>query len=120
MTGPDTLGHVHRYQPPATADAPTLLLLHGTGGDETDLLPLGTALHEQAGLLAVRGAVAEHGMPRFFRRHAEGVFDTEDLAHRDGITDGAPTWESLTALSNRIAPRVSLPEQSGGKCNSFR
>lgn len=82
MTGPDTLGYVHRYQPPATPDAPTLLLLHGTGGDETDLLPLGTALHEQAGLLSVRGAVSEDGMLRFFRRHAEGVFDIEDLVAR--------------------------------------
>jgi phospholipase/carboxylesterase len=83
MTDPDALGHVHRYQPPAAAaEAPTLLLLHGTGGDETDLLPLGTALHEQAGLLSVRGAVSENGMPRFFHRHAEGVFDIEDLVAR--------------------------------------
>lgn len=82
MTGPESLGLVHRYQPPATAGAPTLLLLHGTGGDETDLLPLGTALHEWAGLLSVRGAVSEDGMPRFFRRHAEGVFDSEDLIAR--------------------------------------
>ncbi len=80
MTAPDT--HVHRFQAPATAEAPTLLLLHGTGGDETDLLPLGTALHEQAGLLSVRGAVSEDGMPRFFRRHAEGEFDVEDLVAR--------------------------------------
>lgn len=82
MTGPESLGLVHRYQQPATADAPTMLLLHGTGGDENDLLPLGTALHEWAGLLSVRGAVSENGMPRFFRRHAEGVFDLEDLVAR--------------------------------------
>lgn len=82
MTGPNTLGLVHRFQPPATSEAPTLLLLHGTGGDENDLVALGTALHERAGLLSVRGAVSEAGMPRFFRRHAEGVFDVDDLVAR--------------------------------------
>ena len=76
------LGFVHRYVPARRADAPTLLLLHGTGGDETDLLPLGEVLAPEAGLLSPRGQVREHGMPRFFRRLAEGVFDLDDLRFR--------------------------------------
>ncbi len=81
----DELGFVHRFVPPgpgAPAPGPTLLLLHGTGGDEEDLLPLGRALLPGAALLSPRGKVLEHGMPRFFRRLAEGVFDQEDLARR--------------------------------------
>lgn len=83
----DALDFVHRYEPPtaapgAAAGAPTLLLLHGTGGDEADLLPLGRRLLPGAGLLSPRGRVEERGMPRFFRRIAEGVFDLEDLARR--------------------------------------
>ena len=60
----------------------TLLLLHGTGGDENDLLPLGRMLDPQANLLSPRGQVLENGMPRFFRRLAEGVFDVPDLIQR--------------------------------------
>src|SRR5688572_33476959 len=59
-----------------------LLLLHGTGGDERDLLPLASALSPSAGILSPRGRVLENGMPRFFRRLAEGVFDLEDLKAR--------------------------------------
>ena len=73
----------HRYEPPGGPDArDTLLLLHGTGGNENDLLPVGRAIAPGAGLLAPRGPVLEHGMPRFFRRHAEGVFDHADLVAR--------------------------------------
>ena len=81
MTTPH-LGFVHRYVPARRADAPTLLLLHGTGGDETDLLPLGEVLAPEAALLSPRGQVREHGMPRFFRRLAQGVFDLDDLRFR--------------------------------------
>lgn len=90
-TGPedvsaDALGFIHRYVPPAAAaelaGSTTLLLLHGTGGDEEDLLPLGRALLPGAGMLSPRGKVLERGAPRFFRRLAEGVFDQEDLASR--------------------------------------
>lgn len=74
-------GFEHRLDPGA-ADAPVLLLLHGTGGDENDLVPLGRALAPRATLLSPRGPVLENGAPRFFRRLAEGVFDLEDLARR--------------------------------------
>jgi len=60
----------------------TLLLLHGTGGNERDLIPLGRGLDPNAALLSPRGKVLENGMPRFFRRLAEGVFDLEDLKFR--------------------------------------
>lgn len=63
-------------------DEPTLLLLHGTGGDENDLVPLGRALADGAHLLSPRGQVRENGAPRWFRRLAEGVFDTDDLIAR--------------------------------------
>src|SRR5438034_5940420 len=60
----------------------TLLLLHGTGGNEHDLIALGRGLDPAANLLNPRGKVLENGMPRFFRRLAEGVFDLEDLKKR--------------------------------------
>ena len=60
----------------------TLLLLHGTGGNEDDLIPVGQMLSSSASLLSPRGKVLEHGMPRFFRRLAEGVFDIDDLKFR--------------------------------------
>ena len=72
---------IHRFEPGAS-DARPLLLLHGTGGDENDLIPLGRAVAPGAALLAPRGQVLEHGMPRFFRRLAEGVFDEDDVRRR--------------------------------------
>jgi len=78
------LGFEHRYLP-ARGDAaarPPLLLLHGTGGNESDLLPLGEELVPGAALLSPRGKVLENGMPRFFRRLAEGVFDVKDVEAR--------------------------------------
>lgn len=66
----------------------TLLLLHGTGGTENDLIPLGKELATNASILSVRGKVLENGMPRFFRRLEEGVFDLEDLKMRtDELAD---------------------------------
>jgi phospholipase/carboxylesterase len=60
----------------------TFLLLHGTGGDENDLIPLAKHIDEKASILSVRGTVLENGMPRFFKRLREGVFDEEDLIIR--------------------------------------
>jgi predicted esterase len=76
------LGFTHVHEPSQDGDPLTLLLLHGTGADEHDLLPLGRLLAPTARLLSPRGKVVEHGMPRWFRRHSEGVFDTEDLIAR--------------------------------------
>jgi predicted esterase len=73
---------VHRFVPAERPGLPTLLLLHGTGGDEHDLLPLGRVLLPGAALLSPRGKVLEGGMPRFFRRFAPGVLDLEDLQAR--------------------------------------
>jgi phospholipase/carboxylesterase len=76
------LGFIHRFVPALRPGLPALLLLHGTGGDENDLLPLGEQLLPGAAMLSVRGKVLENGMPRFFRRLAEGVFDLPDLKAR--------------------------------------
>lgn len=77
------LGFVHIYVPPSVLDIrATLLLLHGTGGDEESLVPVAERILPGAGILSPRGKVLENGMPRFFRRFAEGVFDLEDLRLR--------------------------------------
>jgi phospholipase/carboxylesterase len=76
------LSFVHRFEPAQRAGLPPLLLLHGTGGDESDMLSLGHAVAPGAAILSVRGKVLEHGMPRFFRRLAEGVFDEQDVRYR--------------------------------------
>ena len=71
---------IHEFVPGSSSR--TLLLLHGTGGNQRDLIPLGRELDPNAALLSPRGKVLENGMPRFFRRLAEGVFDLEDLKYR--------------------------------------
>lgn len=104
------LDFIHRFVPADrgnVAAAPTLLLLHGTGGDEHDLIDLGRSLAPGANLLSPRGKISENGMPRFFRRLAEGVFDEVDLIHRThelaGFVKGAAGHygfapENVTAL----------------------
>lgn len=83
MSSPaSSLNTIHRFVPGADRSGPTLLLLHGTGGNEDDLLPIGPMIAPGAALLSPRGKVLEHGMPRFFRRFAEGHFDQQDLAFR--------------------------------------
>ncbi len=94
---PAELGFVHRFRPGKDSGL-TLVLLHGTGGNEEDLTSLGTALAPDASLLSPRGKVIENGMPRFFRRLAEGVFDIEDLKFRsrelaDFVMDAAATYD---------------------------
>ncbi len=74
------LSYVHRFD--RGKDKTTLLLLHGTGGDENDMVTLGQAISPDSSILGPRGKVLENGMPRFFRRIREGVFDLEDLKFR--------------------------------------
>jgi phospholipase/carboxylesterase len=76
------LGFTHRYLPGEDESGPTLLVLHATGGNEEDLIPVGQALAPDAALLSPRGKVSERGAPRFFRRLEVGVFDHEDLLFR--------------------------------------
>jgi phospholipase/carboxylesterase len=82
------LSFEHRFQPATRPGLRPLLLLHGTDGDETDLLPLGGLVSPGAALLSPRGQVLEGGMPRFFRRLAEGVFDEADVRRRAGDLAG--------------------------------
>jgi len=92
VTSPE-LTRPHVFLPPEGEPAgPPLLLLHGTGGDEHDLLPLRDQLSPGAAALSVRGTVLENGMPRFFRRLREGVFDEDDLRRRaDELADFVAT-----------------------------
>jgi phospholipase/carboxylesterase len=130
------LGFVHRFVPATDPKRTPLLLLHGTGADENDLIPLGAQLSPGAALLSPRGKVLEQGMPRFFRRVGEGVFDIDDLRARTkdlavfvanarkayglatpiavGFSNGANiAWSLLlsdpTALAAAILMRAMLP-----------
>jgi phospholipase/carboxylesterase len=85
-------------EPGNRLEAPPFLLLHGTGGDENDLLPLGEAIAPGAPLLSVRGQVLEHGMPRFFRRLAEGVFDEDE-----GVFDEDDVRRRANELADFVA-----------------
>ena len=82
------LGFIHRFipsgrkEPKSRTSFATILLLHGTGGNEEDLISLGHEIAPGAALLSPRGKVLENGLPRFFRRLSEGVFDIEDLKFR--------------------------------------
>jgi phospholipase/carboxylesterase len=78
------LSFIHRFVPGTTPDAPPILALHGTGGDENDLIPIAAKLSPGSAILSPRGQVSERGMPRFFRRLAEGVFDEADVVNRAG------------------------------------
>ena len=78
------LGYIHRFEPGADPSRPPVLLLHGTGGDESDLLPLGREIAPGAALLSPRGNVLEGHAPRFFRRFREGLFDEDDVRRRAG------------------------------------
>jgi len=124
------LDFVHEFVPGSSPR--TLLLLHGTGGNERDLLALGQSLDPAAALLSPRGRVLENGMPRFFRRLAEGVFDLDDLKTRTdelarfvvaateqyrldpaqliavGYSNGANIAASILLLRPGILPRAIL------------
>ena len=79
-----TFAYIHRFQPGVNPGLPPVLLLHGTGGNETDLMPLGHEIAPGAALLSPRGNVLEGNMPRFFRRFREGLFDEDDVRRRAG------------------------------------
>ena len=99
MTSTAPLDRPHVWRP-GTTERP-LLLLHGTGGDEHDLLPLGDALVPGAALLSPRGTVLENGMPRFFRRLREGVFDEDDLRVR---TEELAEFVAAAGAQHAVAP----------------
>jgi phospholipase/carboxylesterase len=93
----------------AGAAGPPLLLLHGTGGDEHDLLPLRARLSPGAAVLSVRGTVLENGMPRFFRRLSEGVFDEDDLRRRaDDLAEFVVTASAAYGLEGRSLVAVGF------------
>jgi len=118
----ETTGFIHRFEKGRANERP-LLLLHGTGGDENDLMPLARMIAPTASLLSPRGKVLENGMSRFFRRLAEGVFDEDDVRRRanelaDFVTNARAHYgiDSPIALgySNgaNIAAAVLLPRPS--------
>ncbi|SFH92765.1 alpha/beta hydrolase [Pisciglobus halotolerans] len=112
---------------------PVFLLLHGTGGNEYDLLPVAEFIDPEASILSVRGNILENGMPRFFKRLAEGVFDEEDLIKEtkqlyDFINQAAEKYhfdrKKVIALgysngANIAASLLFLYEQSLNLNNSY-
>src|SRR5438045_6734565 len=79
----EDLGFIHRFLPAEeSATGETLLVLHGTGGNENDLIGIGQVIAPGAAILSPRGNVLENGAPRFFRRLAEGVFDPKEVRSR--------------------------------------
>jgi phospholipase/carboxylesterase len=106
------LDFIHHVVPARRAGLPTLLLLHGTGGDERSLLSLAEMILPDAAILSPRGKVLEHGMPRFFRRLAEGVFDLPDLHAR---TDELAAFvEAATAHYDLAGERLIAVGYSNG------
>lgn len=123
---------VHRFEPASRPKLSPLLLLHGTGGNEDDLLPIGRVISPGAALLSPRGQVLECGMPRFFRRLAEGVFDYEDVhrraedladfvaAARDDYQIGAPIALGYSNGANIAAAVLWLKPQTFAGAILFR
>lgn len=111
MSGEQTgLDRPHVFQPADDGAAgPALLLLHGTGGDEHDLLPLRDHLSPGAAVLSVRGTVLENGMPRFFRRLREGVFDEDDLRRQaDDLAEFVVTASEAYGIPDRSLVAVGF------------
>jgi phospholipase/carboxylesterase len=104
------LSFIHRFEAGTGPDARPLLLLHGTGGDENDLIPLGRMIAPLAPLLSPRGKVLENGMPRFFRRFAEGRFDEDDVRHR---AQELADFVEAARTQYGIAPPIALGYSNG-------
>ncbi len=116
MTSP-ALDFAHRFVPSTNPALPVLLLLHGTGGNEDDLIELGQTLLPGAALLSPRGKVLENGMPRFFRRLSEGIFDIDDLKFRAlELADFVTT--ALTHYSVNGSPVVAVGYSNGANIAS--
>lgn len=112
MSPTDPHARPHRFEPGDPGGRITLVLLHGTGGDEHDLLTVGDQLAPGAARLSPRGTVDEGGLSRFFRRHAEGVFDVADLAARaDELADW--TRAACTAYERPLAGLVAVGFSNG-------
>ncbi len=112
------LGFVHRFVPGRDGNAsPVLLLLHGTGGDENDLIPLGQELLPGAAILSVRGKVLENGMPRFFRRLAEGrgraLRLSKEEYRRSGVFERREYRKQSDALASSFAFRRRSVSRNG-------
>ena len=105
----DGIDFTYVFEPGDGTRAP-LLLLHGTGGDENDLLPLGRMVAPGASLLSPRGKVLENGMPRFFRRLAEGVFDEDDVRAR---ADELAAFIALARRRYDLAAPIALGFSNG-------
>ena len=100
--------HVFLPAEESAAGAP-LLLLHGTGGDEHDLLPLRDHLSPGAAVISVRGSVLENGQPRFFRRISEGVFDEADLRERaDALAEFVTAASAAYGIQDRSLVAVGF------------
>ncbi len=109
----ERLGFVHRFIASGnSAESSTMLLLHGTGGNEDDLIPLGQDLDPNANIMSLRGKILENDMPRFFKRLSEGVFDLEDLKFR--TKELAEFVEKVPSAYNIDANRIIAVGYSNG------
>ena len=104
------LGFIHRFIPGRDEGRKPLLLLHGTGGDENDLIPLGERLSAAAALLSPRGKVMESGMPRFFKRVGEGQWDLDDFSTR---TDELAVFVAAAREAYRLPPPIAIGFSNG-------
>jgi phospholipase/carboxylesterase len=108
---PQTLsGFIYQFIPGENPSLPPLLLLHGTGGNENDMVPLGHAIAPGAAMLSPRGTASEAGMPRFFRRIDEGVFDRDDL---DSRTDELATFVREAVKQHGLAKPIAVGFSNG-------
>jgi phospholipase/carboxylesterase len=105
-----SLSYLHRFEAGSDPTKPPILLLHGTGGDENDLLPLGRAIAPGSALLSPRGKEVERGMARFFRRMSEGVFDEDDIRRRAGELAG---FIAEARASYRLTAPIAIGYSNG-------